>query len=265
MRLITVHFWIATIGVVLYITSMWIAGVMQGLMWRATNSDGTLTYAFVESGQGDLSVLRDSPARRRRCSSPACCSWRGTSCARCGRQGSRSASIAARCRRRSPVARPRTEGSAMKFTHEAIEKNVGWMIVLIVLVVAVGGLVEIVPLYFQKSTDRAGRRRQAVYAAATRGSRRLPARRLLQLPFADDPAVPRGDRALRSLLGRRRIGVRPPVPVGQQAHRARSRARRRAAIRTTGTASICNNPRDVVPESNMPGYPWFAKTRAERR
>ena len=48
-RLITVHFWIATLGVVLYITSMWIAGVMQGLMWRATNPDGTLTYAFVES------------------------------------------------------------------------------------------------------------------------------------------------------------------------------------------------------------------------
>jgi cytochrome c oxidase cbb3-type subunit 1 len=48
-RLITVHFWVATIGVVLYITSMWIAGVMQGLMWRAANPDGTLTYAFVES------------------------------------------------------------------------------------------------------------------------------------------------------------------------------------------------------------------------
>ncbi|HEY3585263.1 MAG TPA: cytochrome-c oxidase, cbb3-type subunit I [Casimicrobiaceae bacterium] len=47
-RLITVHFWIATVGVVLYIASMWIAGVMQGLMWRATNADGTLTYAFVE-------------------------------------------------------------------------------------------------------------------------------------------------------------------------------------------------------------------------
>jgi cytochrome c oxidase cbb3-type subunit 1 len=48
-RLITAHFWIATIGVVLYIASMWIAGVMQGLMWRATNLDGTLTYSFVES------------------------------------------------------------------------------------------------------------------------------------------------------------------------------------------------------------------------
>lgn len=48
-RLIEVHFWVATIGVVLYIASMWIAGVMQGLMWRAVNEDGTLTYTFVES------------------------------------------------------------------------------------------------------------------------------------------------------------------------------------------------------------------------
>jgi cytochrome c oxidase cbb3-type subunit 1 len=48
-RAITLHFWVATIGIVLYITSMWIAGVMQGLMWRAVNADGTLTYTFVES------------------------------------------------------------------------------------------------------------------------------------------------------------------------------------------------------------------------
>jgi cytochrome c oxidase cbb3-type subunit I len=47
--MIEVHFWMATIGIVLYIAAMWIAGVMQGLMWRAVNSDGTLTYSFVES------------------------------------------------------------------------------------------------------------------------------------------------------------------------------------------------------------------------
>ena len=48
-KLIDTHFWIHTIGVVFYIASMWIAGVMQGLMWRAVNDDGTLTYSFVES------------------------------------------------------------------------------------------------------------------------------------------------------------------------------------------------------------------------
>jgi len=47
--LINTHFWIATVGIVLYIAAMWIAGVMQGLMWRAVSADGTLTYTFVES------------------------------------------------------------------------------------------------------------------------------------------------------------------------------------------------------------------------
>jgi cytochrome c oxidase cbb3-type subunit I len=46
---INLHFWIATLGIVLYIAAMWIAGVMQGLMWRAVNPDGTLVYTFVES------------------------------------------------------------------------------------------------------------------------------------------------------------------------------------------------------------------------
>jgi cytochrome c oxidase cbb3-type subunit 1 len=48
-RAVELHFWVATIGIVLYIAAMWIAGVMQGLMWRAVNPDGTLVYSFVES------------------------------------------------------------------------------------------------------------------------------------------------------------------------------------------------------------------------
>jgi cytochrome c oxidase cbb3-type subunit 1 len=47
--LINLHFWMSTIGTVLYIASMWVNGIMQGLMWRAYNEDGTLTYTFVES------------------------------------------------------------------------------------------------------------------------------------------------------------------------------------------------------------------------
>lgn len=48
-KAIEIHFWIATLGIVFYIAAMWIAGVMQGLMWRAVNPDGSLTYAFIES------------------------------------------------------------------------------------------------------------------------------------------------------------------------------------------------------------------------
>jgi len=44
-----IHFWLATVGIVLYITAMWAAGIMQGLMWRAVDGDGNLTYSFVET------------------------------------------------------------------------------------------------------------------------------------------------------------------------------------------------------------------------
>jgi len=48
-RMIDVHFWTATIGVVLYAVSMWVSGISQGLMWRALNDDGTLTWSFIET------------------------------------------------------------------------------------------------------------------------------------------------------------------------------------------------------------------------
>ena len=47
-KLIFVHFWLATIGILLYTTSMWVAGIMEGLLWRETFPDGTLTYSFLE-------------------------------------------------------------------------------------------------------------------------------------------------------------------------------------------------------------------------
>jgi len=49
LKLVETHFWVSTLGIVLYIASMWVAGIMQGLMWRAVNDDGTLTYAFIET------------------------------------------------------------------------------------------------------------------------------------------------------------------------------------------------------------------------
>jgi cytochrome c oxidase cbb3-type subunit I len=48
-RLASWHYWIATMGIVLYIVSMWVAGIMEGLMWRAYDKFGFLQYSFVES------------------------------------------------------------------------------------------------------------------------------------------------------------------------------------------------------------------------
>ena len=49
LALVEWHFWISTLGIVLYITSMWVSGIMQGLMWRAYNEYGFLEYSFVET------------------------------------------------------------------------------------------------------------------------------------------------------------------------------------------------------------------------
>ncbi|PZO81929.1 MAG: cytochrome-c oxidase, cbb3-type subunit I [Mesorhizobium amorphae] len=49
LRLVSWHFWLATIGIVLYAASMWVAGITQGLMWREYNSEGYLVYSFAES------------------------------------------------------------------------------------------------------------------------------------------------------------------------------------------------------------------------
>jgi cytochrome c oxidase cbb3-type subunit I len=49
LKLVNWHFWISTIGIVLYITSMWVAGILQGLMWRAYTPLGFLEYSFVET------------------------------------------------------------------------------------------------------------------------------------------------------------------------------------------------------------------------
>src|SRR5690606_31152118 len=49
--LVNLHFWMSTVGTVLYIASMWVNGILQGLMWRAFNVDGTPTYSFIESLQ----------------------------------------------------------------------------------------------------------------------------------------------------------------------------------------------------------------------
>jgi len=48
-KLVSYHFWISTIGIVLYICSMWMAGILQGLMWRAYNEYGALQYSFIET------------------------------------------------------------------------------------------------------------------------------------------------------------------------------------------------------------------------
>jgi len=49
LRLVNWHFWVSTLGIVLYISAMWVSGILQGLMWRAYTSQGFLEYSFIET------------------------------------------------------------------------------------------------------------------------------------------------------------------------------------------------------------------------
>ena len=209
-KAIDLHFWVMTIGIVLYVAAMWIAGVMQGLMWRATNADGTLTYSFVESLNstypfyairflGGVLIMVGMVVMVwnvcRTVTRPAASHRRGHPAAR------RPAGL------RSPC---------MK--HDVIEKNLGLLAVLTALVISVAGLVEIVPLYFatETTTPAPGVKPYTALAAGRPGH--LPAGGLLQLPLPDGAAPAVGDGALRPLLRGRRVGLRPPVPVRVEAH-----------------------------------------------
>jgi len=150
----------------------------------------------------------------------------------------------------------------MKFTHETIEKNIGWMLLLVVLVVSVGGLVEIVPLFFQKSLTEpvaglkpytplqlAGRdiyQREGCYNCHSQMIRPFRAETeryghySVAGEFVYDHPFQWGSKRTGPDL--HRVGGR----YNDDWHRMHLR-----------------QPRDLVPESNMPAYPWLAKTQLD--
>ena len=148
------------------------------------------------------------------------------------------------------------------FTHEKVETNNFLMIVLILLVIAIGGMVEIVPLFFQKSTTEAvkgvepysalqlaGRDiyiREGCYNCHSQMIRPFRAETLryghysVAGEFVYDHPFQWGSKLTRPDL--HRVGGK----YSDEWHRIH-----------------LNNPRDVVPESNMPAYPWLEKTQVE--
>jgi len=149
----------------------------------------------------------------------------------------------------------------VKISQDLLERNVGWLVVLVVLVVSVGGLVEIVPLYFQKSTTEPvkglkpytalqleGRDiyiREGCYNCHSQMVRPFRAETERYGPYSvagefvyDHPFQWGSKRTGPDLA---RVGGR----YSDDWHRVH-----------------LENPRDVVPESNMPAYPWLAKATA---
>jgi cytochrome c oxidase cbb3-type subunit II len=150
----------------------------------------------------------------------------------------------------------------MKFSHETIEKNVGWMVVLIVLVVSIGGLVEIVPLFFQRSTTEpvtglkpytalqlAGRDiyiREGCYNCHSQMIRPLRAETeryghySVAGEFVYDHPFQWGSKRTGPDL--HRVGGK----YSDEWHRLHLR-----------------QPRDLVPESNMPAYAWLQTNKLD--
>jgi cytochrome c oxidase cbb3-type subunit II len=150
----------------------------------------------------------------------------------------------------------------MKLTHDKIEQSVPLLIVLVILIIAVGGLVEIVPLYFQRDVVNpvkgikpyeplrlAGRDiyiREGCYNCHSQMIRPFRAETLryghysVAGEFVYDHPFQWGSKRTGPDLAR--VGAR----YSDDWHRIHF-----------------NNPRDVVPESNMPAYPWFEKTKLD--
>jgi cytochrome c oxidase cbb3-type subunit 2 len=147
----------------------------------------------------------------------------------------------------------------MAFTHELIEKRVGWLVVLTILVVAVGGLVEIVPLYFQKSTTEpvAGVR---PYPPLELAGRDVYVR---EGCFNCHSQMIRPFRAETERYGHYSVAGESvydhPFQWGSK-RTGPDLARVGGRYSDEWHRVHLANPRDVVPESNMPAYPWLAKT-----
>jgi cytochrome c oxidase cbb3-type subunit 2 len=147
----------------------------------------------------------------------------------------------------------------MKFSHDLIEKNIGLMIVLVLLTVSVGGLVEIVPLFFQRSTTEpvAGLK---PYTALQLSGRDIYER---EGCYNCHSQMIRPFRAETERYGHYSVAGESiydhPFQWGSK-RTGPDLARVGGRYSDEWHSIHLINPRDVVPESNMPGYPWLEKT-----
>jgi cytochrome c oxidase cbb3-type subunit 2 len=148
------------------------------------------------------------------------------------------------------------------FSHKALEKNIGWLMVLTFLVVSIGGLVQIVPLFFQKSTT------EPVPGLKPYNALQLTGRDIYVREgcYNCHSQMVRPFRAETERYGHFSVAGefvydRPfqwgSKRTGPDLHRVGGR------YSDDWHYTHMMNPRDVVPESNMPAYPWLADTPAD--
>jgi cytochrome c oxidase cbb3-type subunit II len=148
----------------------------------------------------------------------------------------------------------------MKFTHESIEKNPWLLIVLVVIVVSFGGLVEIVPLFFQKSTT------EPIAGLKPYSALRLTGRDIYirEGCYNCHSQMVRPFRAETERYGHYSVAGEfvydRPFQWGSK-RTGPDLARVGGRYSDEWHKTHLNNPRDVVPESNMPNYPWLSQNK----
>jgi cytochrome c oxidase cbb3-type subunit II len=150
----------------------------------------------------------------------------------------------------------------MKFSHESIEKNPWLLIALVVLVVSIGGAVEIIPLFFQKSTT------EPVAGLKPYSPLRLVGRDIYirEGCYGCHSQMIRPFRAETERYGHYSVAGEfvydRPFQWGSK-RTGPDLARVGGRYSDEWHRTHLDNPRDVVPESNMPSYPWLARTRLD--
>jgi cbb3-type cytochrome c oxidase subunit I len=257
------HFWLGTIGIVLYVLAMWVSSAQQGLMWRATNPDGTLVYpSWVET------VIAIRPMYIVRALGGTMyltgflmMAWNLWKTARAGKpvtvttevavdEAAAPALVFADRHRRCELARLRAADArragdrlrrpprGARLDPRRSRQGVAQPAALLVRDHRAQAAV-IHGAHAHRDPDRrhgrapphaarqAGRprsqreRAEAVHRPRAARARPLRARGLLRVPLPDGPDTHRGHRAVRRLFEARRVHLRPPLPVGLEAHRPR--------------------------------------------
>ena len=150
------HFWVSTVGIVLYITSMWVAGIMQGLMWRAYNALGFLDL-LCRDRRGHAALLPDPGVGGVLFLIGALIMAYNIAMTILGREAEEAEHRLTPALAPAGVTHLRQDQApwpppARLEKARAVREELDPLVIGILIVVAIGGLIEIVPLFYLKST-----------------------------------------------------------------------------------------------------------------
>ncbi len=262
LRLVSWHFWIATIGIVVYITSMWVAGILQGLMWRAYTSLGFLEYSFIETVEAmhPFYVIRALGGALFLVGAliMAFNVWRTI-------YPSRERAGAGRKPWRRPSRRDQQMASTSLWQkHWILGTNSILLLIGILIVIAIGGLVEVVPLFYLKSTIETADGMRP-YTPLELAGRNI---------YVSEGCYLCHSQMIRALRDEvERYGHYSLAAESKYDHPFQWGSKRNGPdlARVGGKYSDdwhrdhLNDPRAVVPGSIMPAYPWLFTTDLDYR